>query len=73
MLFAAADDKAVRLRAPLEQIRDELGAETIDEVLYAWLLVHPARMMPIVGSGKKDRTYSCGARARAAASPRAVV
>lgn len=54
-LFTATDDKAVRLRATLEKIRDELGAETIDEVLYAWLLVHPARMMPIVGSGKKER------------------
>jgi predicted oxidoreductase len=45
----------VRLRDTLEQVRGELGAETIDEVLYAWLFAHPARMMPIVGSGKQER------------------
>jgi predicted oxidoreductase len=54
-IFTADDEKAVRLRDTLERIKNELGAETIDEVLYAWLLVHPARMMPIVGSGKKER------------------
>ncbi|KMY63173.1 aldo/keto reductase family oxidoreductase [Geobacillus stearothermophilus] len=54
-IFSADDDRAVRLRGTLEQVRGEVGAETIDEVLYAWLLVHPARMMPIVGSGKQER------------------
>lgn len=54
-IFSADDDRAVRLRGTLEQVRGEVGAETIDEVLYAWLLVHPARMMPIVGSGKRER------------------
>ncbi|KOR92031.1 aldo/keto reductase [Geobacillus stearothermophilus] len=55
VIFSADDDRAVRLRGTLEQVRGEVGAETIDEVLYAWLLVHPARMMPIVGSGKQER------------------
>ncbi|OQP07084.1 oxidoreductase [Geobacillus sp. 46C-IIa] len=54
-VFSADDDRAVRLRAALEQVRQELGAETVDEVLYAWLFAHPARMMPIVGSGKRER------------------
>jgi predicted oxidoreductase len=27
----------------------------MDEVLYAWLLNHPSKIMPIVGSGKKHR------------------
>ncbi|MED4300498.1 aldo/keto reductase family oxidoreductase [Geobacillus stearothermophilus] len=54
-IFSADDDRVVRLRGTLEQVRGEVGAETIDEVLYAWLLVHPARMMPIVGSGKQER------------------
>lgn len=54
-IFSADDDRAVRLRRTLEQVQEELGAGTIDEVLYAWLLVHPARMMPIVGSRKRER------------------
>jgi predicted oxidoreductase len=54
-IFTSQDDKAVRLRTTLEKIQGEIGAEGIDSVLYAWLLNHPASIMPIVGSGKKDR------------------
>jgi predicted oxidoreductase len=54
-IFTSNDDKAVRLRDTLEKVKEEIGASTIDEVMYAWLLVHPARIMPIVGSGKKER------------------
>ena len=39
----------------LEEISSEIGANSIDEVMYAWLLAHPAKMMPIVGSGKIER------------------
>ena len=35
-----------------------MGADGIDEVLYAWLLSHPANIMPIVGSGKMNRIRS---------------
>jgi predicted oxidoreductase len=54
-IFTGQDDKAVRLRETLEKIQGEIGAEGIDSILYAWLLNHPARIMPIVGSGKKER------------------
>ena len=49
---------ADRLRAALEKVQGETGANGIDEILYAWLLTHPARIMPIVGSGKKERIQS---------------
>jgi predicted oxidoreductase len=54
-IFNGTDEKAVRLRKMLEEVGHEIGADGIDEVLYAWLLRHPAHIMPIVGSGKKDR------------------
>ncbi|OIU73273.1 aldo/keto reductase [Rossellomorea aquimaris] len=54
-IFTGVDEKAVRLRETLTKIQDETGAEGIDSILYAWLLNHPARIMPIVGSGKKER------------------
>ncbi|MBA2875929.1 aldo/keto reductase [Thermaerobacillus caldiproteolyticus] len=57
-IFTADDEKAIRLRNTLEKVKEELNATNIDEVLYAWLLVHPARIMPIVGSGKKERILS---------------
>ena len=39
----------------LNEIREEIGAETIDEVLYAWLYRLPVTVVPVVGSGKKER------------------
>ncbi|GGE23199.1 oxidoreductase [Marinithermofilum abyssi] len=54
-IFHSEDPKAGRLRNTLEQIADDLGADGIDQVMYAWLLQHPLKMMPIVGSGKTER------------------
>jgi predicted oxidoreductase len=54
-IFTSEDEKVVRLRDTLEKVKEEIGARTIDEVMYAWLLAHPARIMPIVGSGKEER------------------
>lgn len=54
-VFTSTEEKAVRLRTTLTKIQEEIGAEGIDEVMYAWLLNHPSRIMPIVGSGKKNR------------------
>ncbi len=54
-IFTSQSEAAVRVRSMLEEIGDEIGANSIDEVMYAWLLVHPANMMPIVGSGKIER------------------
>ncbi|MYL36062.1 oxidoreductase [Pontibacillus yanchengensis] len=54
-VFTSQEEKAVRLRGTLEKVANELGADGIDEVLYAWLLNHPANIMPIVGSGKVNR------------------
>ncbi|WP_347317893.1 aldo/keto reductase family oxidoreductase [Rossellomorea sp. RS05] len=57
-IFKQGDEKADRLRAALEKVQGETDANGIDEILYAWLLTHPARIMPIVGSGKKERIQS---------------
>ncbi|RBO98388.1 aldo/keto reductase family oxidoreductase [Rossellomorea aquimaris] len=54
-IFRGEDEKAVRLQHTLKKVQEETGAKGIDEVLYAWLLNHPANIMPIVGSGKKER------------------
>lgn len=54
-IFSSQEKKAVRMRKTLAKIAREIQAESIDEVLYAWLLNHPAKIMPIVGSGKKER------------------
>ena len=57
-IFSSNNQRAKNLRDTLERIAGEIGAHGIDEVLYAWLLSHPANIMPIVGSGKMDRIES---------------
>ncbi|WP_214768879.1 MULTISPECIES: aldo/keto reductase [unclassified Exiguobacterium] len=52
------DEQYAPLREKLAEIAETIGAEEIDEVAYAWLLKHPARIMPIVGSGKIERIES---------------
>ncbi|PFG07237.1 aldo/keto reductase family oxidoreductase [Bacillus sp. es.034] len=54
-IFKGEDEKAVRLQHTLKKVQEETEAKGIDQVLYAWLLNHPANIMPIVGSGKKER------------------
>ncbi|PEE37648.1 aldo/keto reductase [Bacillus pseudomycoides] len=57
-IFTSQNERAVRLRETLQKIANELNVDGIDIVMYAWLLAHPAKMMPIVGSGKLDRVKS---------------
>lgn len=57
-IFSSNDKRARNLRNTLERIAGEIDAKAIDEVLYAWLLSHPANIMPIVGSGKMNRIES---------------
>ncbi|MGD7045172.1 aldo/keto reductase [Jeotgalibacillus proteolyticus] len=54
-LFEKEESKAERLRKALKQIGSEIGTDKMDEVIYSWLLSHPASIMPIVGSGKIER------------------
>lgn len=42
----------------LEEIREELGAANIDEVMYAWLYRLPVKVIPVTGTGKKERVFS---------------
>lgn len=47
--------------APLREKLSEIGSRhgvSLDTVVYAWLLKHPARIMPIVGSGQIHRVES---------------
>ncbi|MDR1389750.1 MAG: aldo/keto reductase [Treponema sp.] len=51
-IFTGQGEVEIRLRETLELIRKETGAESIDEIAFAWLFSHPAGMVPITGSGE---------------------
>ncbi len=52
------DDNWQPLRAELEAVAQETNAETIDQVVYAWVMRLPSQPLPIIGSGKIERVRS---------------
>ncbi len=57
-LFLNEDERAVRVRRALEAVGEQLGGASIDQVALAWILAHPARIVPVLGTGKVDRVQS---------------
>ncbi len=52
------DEAFQPLRDELTQVAQELNAETIEQVVYAWILRLPSQPLPIIGSGKIERVRS---------------
>jgi predicted oxidoreductase len=52
-LFTGQDEAARRVRAVLERIAGERGI-SVTTLVYAWLLRHPARLIPLTGSRRLD-------------------
>ena len=46
------------LRDELQRVAQEIGAETIEQVVYAWVMRLPSSPLPIIGSGKIERVRS---------------
>lgn len=57
-IFKGQSEQAVRVRKVLEELREEIGAESIDQVIYAWVRRLPSKPLAIVGSGKIERVQS---------------
>ncbi|MGO4449199.1 aldo/keto reductase family oxidoreductase [Phyllobacterium sp. TAF24] len=54
-LFTGTGEQEQRVRAALKAVGDELGIDDISAIAIAWLLKHPARLIPVLGSLKRDR------------------
>jgi predicted oxidoreductase len=52
------DEAYQPLRDELQAVANEIGAETIDQVVYAWVMRLPSKPLPIIGSGKIERVRS---------------
>ena len=57
-LFQDNSARAGRLRETLESVGEQLGGAAIDQVALAWILRHPARIVPVLGTGRVDRVRS---------------
>lgn len=49
------------LRAELELIRHEVGAQNIEQLVYAWVMMLPSQPLPLIGSGKRERIAAAAA------------
>lgn len=54
-LMNPQDERGIRLKSKLQQIAQELEVDGIDKIAYAWILKHPSKPLPVVGTGKIER------------------
>jgi len=52
------DEAFQPLRDELQAVAGEIGAQTIEQVVYAWVMRLPSQPLPIIGSGKIERVRS---------------
>lgn len=57
-MFSAEDEQSQRVRDMLQQVGEELGGAPIDQVALAWVLKHPVKAMPVLGTGKLERVQA---------------
>ena len=54
-IFTEQSEQAQRLRDTLTDIQEEIGANSIDQVIFAWISKLPSNPVMIIGSGKIER------------------
>ncbi|MCG9749229.1 aldo/keto reductase [Vibrio brasiliensis] len=57
-IFSDSSEQAIRLRETLVQVGEEIGADCIDQVIFAWVMRLPAKPVPIIGSGNIQRVQT---------------
>lgn len=54
-LMDPADAAAARIHAKAAELSPKYGGATVDQLAYAWIMAHPSRPLPIIGTNKLDR------------------
>ncbi len=49
------DERARRVRTELARVAEEVGTESLDQVVLAWLFKHPSGIVPVLGTSKLER------------------
>ncbi|AGC77846.1 putative oxidoreductase [Nonlabens dokdonensis] len=57
-LFDPKTTKGKRVQKVLENMASKLGNLSLDKIILQWLLMHPSRIIPVLGTGKIDRIKS---------------
>jgi predicted oxidoreductase len=62
-LLKEENERARRVRQALGAVGKELGGATVEQVALAWILAHPARIVPVLGTTNRERLRSSAAAA----------
>lgn len=57
-LFNGQSEQAIRVRKALSELGAELNETEIDRIALAWILAHPVKFLPVLGTGKIERIRS---------------
>ncbi|MDD9194262.1 aldo/keto reductase family oxidoreductase [Aliivibrio sp. S3MY1] len=57
-IFSGQSEQVIRVRKVLEELKEEVGAKSIDQVIYSWVRKLPSKPLPIIGSGKIERVQA---------------
>ncbi len=58
MLFDTASPAAQRLSAAAASMASHYGGATLEQLAYAWIMAHPSRPLPVIGTNKVERIQS---------------
>jgi predicted oxidoreductase len=62
-LFDPANEAAQRIAAAVDQMAPRYGGASVEQLAYAWILAHPSRPLPIIGSNRSQRIRTAAAAA----------
>ncbi len=54
-LFRSESEQAARLRTKLQEIAHAHNGAGVDQIALAWTLMHPVKVLPVLGTGKLER------------------
>jgi len=57
-LFDPANPAAPRLAAAAQAMASRCNGATLEQLAYAWILAHPSRPLPVIGTNKLERLQS---------------
>lgn len=57
-LMRTDDEAAVRVQQAAAEMAPRYGGATVDQLAFAWILAHPSRPVPIIGSNRIERVES---------------
>jgi predicted oxidoreductase len=57
-IFDPDHPAAIRLAAAAEKIAPRYDGATLEQLAYAWIIAHPSRPLPVIGTKKVDRIQS---------------